>query len=316
MQLTAPWSGFFAGCTARQRVLAPIRAGTHSRVHKRGCHVGVPFPRAGLTAALACRCSPWPVRTARTGASPAWTRDWRTSFPRGSFQRSCCKPRGVAWGPLHPPSTHPSPGFHLPCKHHWSQCQRDAGENLPPYSSCLSAKGRAGGRGLGCSRRAQDAAAPHSHQPEEGPWGLSHRGEVMGQHPRVPALGNGCSPRDSIISGGCLGSGSHPFRVGNGGKKMIPSSSAGWSSVCPMLHLSPAPRLRRPAWDQPLWPPPAPGPSRRKLGIFLPSRNPNPAGARGVRRSPRAAPGSPGADARCSVTFYERPARRARRASC
>lgn len=153
-----------------------------------------------------------------------------------------------------------------------------------------------------------------------------------GQHPVPMSLGRGCGA--CPIAGSQWGSihrvphwdqlpllGQHHLREGvwglypSWGGGMIPNPSAPQSSPFPMLHLSPAPRLRRPAQDQPLWPPPAPAPSRRKSGIFLPSRNPNPAGARGVRKSPRAAPPPPGAGARCSVTFYGPPARRARRAS-
>lgn len=55
---------------------------------------GVTLCRAD--AVLARRCSPWLVRTVRTGASPAWMRGWRTSSPRGSSQRSCRKPSGGA----------------------------------------------------------------------------------------------------------------------------------------------------------------------------------------------------------------------------
>lgn len=59
---------------------------------------GAQSPHLWLKAVLACRCSLWPMRTARTGASPAWMRAWRTSSPRGSSPRSCRKP----WGWLQP----------------------------------------------------------------------------------------------------------------------------------------------------------------------------------------------------------------------
>lgn len=81
----------------------------------------------------------------------------------------------------------------------------------------------------------------------------------------------------------------------------------------PML-LPAAPQCWRAAQARPLWRPPAPAPSRRKSGTFLLSRSPNPAGAPGARRSPRAARRPPGAGGRCSVTFYGLPARRASRA--
>lgn len=55
-------------------------------------------PHLWLKAVPACRYSLWPMRTVRTGASPAWMRAWRTSSPRGSSPRSCRKP----WGWLQP----------------------------------------------------------------------------------------------------------------------------------------------------------------------------------------------------------------------
>lgn len=72
-------------------------------VGAQGAH---PWLMTRLMTTLARRCSPWSMRTARTGASPAWMRAWRTSSPRGSSARSCRKPGG--W--LQPPdrSQHPS----------------------------------------------------------------------------------------------------------------------------------------------------------------------------------------------------------------
>lgn len=137
-------------------------------------------------------------------------------------------------------------------------------------------------------------------------WSLFHSGEAA---PMGTMLGRDGLARTLLPSGGVSRVWIHPFRVGRE-KNLIPYLLAAWSSPFPMLHLSPAPRLRRLAWDQPLWLPLVPAPSRRKLGIFLPSRNPNPAGARGVRRSPRVVPPPLGAGAQCSVTFYEPPARR------
>lgn len=223
-----------------------------------------------------------------------WTRGWRTSLPRGSSQKHCRKP-WVLRAP-HLPST-PIPRIQQPpCKCCWAQCKRDAGESSTPRDIT---KGRAWGGGMGwqpwCAGCGHGACSTVGRQ----------RGSTQGN-----CAGNGCPRQDTAISGGVSRVWIHPFGVGRV-KKLIPCLLAAWSSPFPMLHLSPAPRLRRPAQDQPLWLPLGPAPSRRKLGIFLPSRNPNPAGARGVRRSPRVVPLPLGAGARCSVTFYEPPARQA-----
>lgn len=107
MQLITPWFGFNAGYNMEHASLHPAGAHTFS------CPVlgdtpsclGSPLPCAGLTATLTHRCSPWPVRTARTEASPAWMRGWRTSLPRGSSQKHCRKPQGAQG---------PSPAQHTP----------------------------------------------------------------------------------------------------------------------------------------------------------------------------------------------------------
>lgn len=76
-----------------------------------------------------------------------WTRGWRTSLPRGSYQRSCCKPRGV------PGDTQPQ-DFISP-----ASAAGLSARGMLGAPSLGIAKGKAGGRGLGCGYRLQDAAS-------------------------------------------------------------------------------------------------------------------------------------------------------------
>lgn len=236
-----------------------------------------------------------------------WTRDWRTSLPRGSSQRSCRKHSGVA-GVLcsHPAPWHTSrisPALQtlalVPVpkgcwRKHPSLWQAPS---TPPRARLV---GEGWDTAVGC--RMQGACGDPSHGREQ--WGSTHEVPHWKQLPL---------PGWHHLSWGVWGL--DPSFWDEQGGNAILSPLALQSSPYPMFHLSSAPRLQRPARDLPLWPPLALAPSRRKLGIFLPSRNPNPAAAHGVRRSLREAPPSQGAGARCSVTFYGPPARRARRAS-
>lgn len=224
-----------------------------------------------------------------------WTRGWRTSLPRGSSQKHCRKPGGCS-GPLTCPA-HTSPqGF---SSLHANTAGPSAKGMLgkAAHSRILS-RARLGEEEWDGSHGVQDVAV------ESVPQWRGNEAAPMGT-----MLGMGGLVRTLLPSGGVSRVWIHPFRVGRE-KNLISYLLAAWSSPFPMLHFSPAPRVQRPAWDQPLWLPLVPAPSRRKLGIFLPSRNPNPAGAQGVRRSLRVVPLPLGAGAQCSVTFYEPPARR------
>lgn len=220
-----------------------------------------------------------------------WTRGWRTSLPRGSSQKHCRKPGGCS-GPLTCPAhTHPQ----VSAASLQTLLVPVLGKAAHPE---ILPRARLGEEEWDGSNGVLDVAVESVPQ-----WGGNEAA------PMGTMLGI-----DTAISGGVPRIWIHPFWVGRV-KKLIPYLLAAWSSPFPMLHLSPAPRLRRPARVQPLWLPLVPAPSRRKLGFFLPSRNPNPAGARDVRRSPRVVPLPLGAGARCSVTFYEPPARQASQGS-